>query len=96
MDCNVRPETMARITTKELADALVCDNAQVYVIDDAELQKVQDNYPVMPRRYYQTIVPFDTKKGIVVCPERFLPSFITTSLSATVQLSCTLSPTKVS
>ena len=32
---------------QELGDALVLDNAQVYVIDDAELQRVQDNYPVI-------------------------------------------------
>ena len=32
---------------KELGDALVMENAQVYVIDDAELQRVQDNYPVI-------------------------------------------------
>ena len=32
---------------QELGDALVLENAQVYVIDDAELQRVQDNYPVI-------------------------------------------------
>ncbi|MBE6976263.1 MAG: DUF521 domain-containing protein [Ruminococcaceae bacterium] len=32
---------------KELGDALVLENAQVYVIDDKELQRVQDNYPVI-------------------------------------------------
>ena len=32
---------------QELGDALVKENAQVYVIDDAELQRVQDNYPVI-------------------------------------------------
>ena len=31
----------------ELGRALVKEDAQVYVIDDAELQRVQDNYPVM-------------------------------------------------
>ena len=31
----------------ELGEALICENAQVYVIDDAELQRVQDNYPVI-------------------------------------------------
>jgi len=38
---NLTPEA------KELGNALICENAQVYVIDDAELQRVQDNYPVM-------------------------------------------------
>ena len=32
---------------KELGESLIAEGAQVYVIDDAELQKVQDNYPVM-------------------------------------------------
>ena len=32
---------------QELGDALILENAQVYVIDDAELQRVQDNYPVI-------------------------------------------------
>jgi len=31
----------------ELGDSLIADGAQVYVIDDAELQKVYDSYPVM-------------------------------------------------
>ena len=31
----------------EQAEALICEGAQVYVIDDAELQGVQDNYPVI-------------------------------------------------
>ena len=31
----------------ESGEALICENAQVYVIDDAELQRVQDNYPVI-------------------------------------------------
>ena len=31
----------------ELGESLICENAQVYVIDDAELQRVQDNYPVI-------------------------------------------------
>ncbi len=38
---NLTPEA------KELGGKLICENAQVYVIDDAELQRVQDNYPVM-------------------------------------------------
>jgi len=38
---NLTPEA------KELGDALICEGAKVYVIDDAELQRVQDNYPVM-------------------------------------------------
>ena len=38
---NLTPEA------KELGKDLIADNAQVYVIDDAELQKVQDNYPVI-------------------------------------------------
>lgn len=32
---------------KELGEALIKEGAQVYVIDDAELQRVQDNYPVI-------------------------------------------------
>ena len=28
-------------------ESLICEGAQVYVIDDAELQRVQDNYPVI-------------------------------------------------
>ena len=32
---------------QELGDKLVLENAQVYVIDDTELQRVQDNYPVI-------------------------------------------------
>ena len=31
----------------ELGEELIVEGAQVYVIDDAELQKVQDNYPVI-------------------------------------------------
>ena len=31
----------------EMGDTLVAENAQVYVIDDAELQRVYDNYPIM-------------------------------------------------
>ena len=38
---NLTPEAV------EQGRALVKDGAQVYVIDDAELQRVQDNYPVM-------------------------------------------------
>ena len=38
---NLTPEA------KELGESLICENAQVYVIDDAELQRVQDNYPVI-------------------------------------------------
>lgn len=38
---NLTPEA------KELGETLIDDNAQVYVIDDAELQRVYDNYPVM-------------------------------------------------
>ena len=38
---NLTPEA------KELGASLVAPGAQVYVIDDAELQRVQDNYPVM-------------------------------------------------
>ena len=38
---NLTPEA------KELGENLIAEGAQVYVIDDAELQKVQDNYPVM-------------------------------------------------
>ncbi len=32
---------------KQQGEALIADGAQVYVIDDAELQRVQDNYPVI-------------------------------------------------
>ncbi len=38
---NLTPEA------KELGTALLTENAQVYIIDDAELQRVQDNYPVI-------------------------------------------------
>ncbi|MEG1107720.1 MAG: aconitase X [Oscillospiraceae bacterium] len=36
---NLTPEAL------ELRDDLICDNAQTYVIDDAELKRVQDSYP---------------------------------------------------
>lgn len=32
---------------KELGESLIAENAQVYVIDDAELRRVQESYPVM-------------------------------------------------
>ena len=38
---NLTPEA------KEMGESLIAEGAQVYVIDDAELQRVQDNYPVM-------------------------------------------------
>ena len=38
---NLTPEA------KELGESLIKDGAQVYVIDDAELKRVQDNYPVI-------------------------------------------------
>ena len=38
---NLTPEA------KELGNALVCEDAKVYVIDDAELARVQANYPVI-------------------------------------------------
>ena len=38
---NLTPEA------KELGKALIKENAQAYVIDDAELERVQKNYPVM-------------------------------------------------
>ena len=38
---NLTPEA------KELGESLIVPGAQVYVIDDAELQRVQDNYPVI-------------------------------------------------
>ena len=38
---NLTPEA------KEQGEALIAENAQIYVIDDAELKRVQDNYPVM-------------------------------------------------
>ena len=38
---NLTPEA------KELGESLIAEDAEVYVIDDAELQRVQDNYPVM-------------------------------------------------
>ena len=36
---NLTPEA------KEQGEALVAEDAKVYVIDDAELQRVKDNYP---------------------------------------------------
>ena len=38
---NLTPEA------KELGDSLIAEGAQEYIIDDAELQRVQDNYPVI-------------------------------------------------
>ena len=38
---NLTPEA------KELGESLIAEGAQVYVIDDAELQRVKDSYPVM-------------------------------------------------
>ena len=38
---NLTPEA------KEQGESLIAEGAQVYVIDDAELKRVQDNYPVM-------------------------------------------------
>ena len=38
---NLTPEA------KEQGESLIAEGAQVYVIDDAELERVQDNYPVM-------------------------------------------------
>ena len=38
---NLTPEA------KELSEALIAEGAKEYIIDDAELQRVQDNYPVM-------------------------------------------------
>ena len=38
---NLTPEA------KELGEGLIAEGAQVYVIDDAELQRVKDSYPVM-------------------------------------------------
>ena len=38
---NLTPEA------KELGEDLICENAKVYVIDDAELEKVKNNYPVV-------------------------------------------------
>ena len=32
---------------KEMGEALIAEGAQEYIIDDAELKRVQDNYPVM-------------------------------------------------
>ena len=32
---------------KELGEGLIAENAQVYVVDDAELERVKNNYPVM-------------------------------------------------
>ena len=32
---------------KEIGEALIAEGAQEYIIDDAELKRVQDNYPVM-------------------------------------------------
>lgn len=38
---NLTPEA------KEMGDKLIVENAKVYVIDDAELKRVKDNYPVI-------------------------------------------------
>ena len=38
---NLTPEAV------ELGESLIAENAQVYVIDDAELERVQANYPIM-------------------------------------------------
>ena len=38
---NLTPEA------KELGESIIAENAQVYVIDDAELERVKANYPVM-------------------------------------------------
>ena len=38
---NLTPEAV------EMGEKLIAENAQVYVIDDAELKRVQDNYPVI-------------------------------------------------
>ena len=38
---NLTPEA------KELGESLIAEGAQVYVIDDAELKRVKDSYPVM-------------------------------------------------
>ena len=38
---NLTPEA------KELGESLIADGAQVYIIDDQELQRVKDNYPVI-------------------------------------------------
>jgi len=38
---NLTPEAV------QLGDALICENAQVYVIDDAELERVYKSYPVI-------------------------------------------------
>ena len=46
--------------------------------------------------FYQTIVPFGIKKGMVLCPERTLLSQMTAFLSVITQLSDTLLPIKVS
>lgn len=32
---------------KELGESLICENAHLYVIDDAEIQRVYDSYPVI-------------------------------------------------
>ncbi len=38
---NLTPEA------KDMGESLICEDAQVYVIDDAELQRVYDSYPVI-------------------------------------------------
>ena len=38
---NLTPEA------KDMGESLICEGAQVYVIDDAELQRVYDSYPVI-------------------------------------------------
>ena len=58
---NLTPEAV------ELGRALVKEDAQVYVIDDAELQRVQDNYPVMWKKADAT-----PKLCFVGCPHMSL------------------------
>ena len=62
---NLTPEA------KELGESLVAEGAQVYVIDDAELTRVQDNYPVMWKN--EDVKP---KLCFVGCPHMSLQQLI--------------------
>ncbi len=62
---NLTPEA------KELGESLICENARVYVIDDAELQRVKDSYPVIWKN--PDAVP---KLCFVGCPHMSLQQLI--------------------
>ncbi len=58
---NLTPEA------KDQGSALLTENAQVYVIDDAELQRVQDNYPVIWKK-----ADAKPKRCFIGCPHMSL------------------------